>query len=265
MSVRKRLELPKEHGAWVMLYVPFVVGALVAGSLSWRVLLLLLSITFVFIARESLLAWWRARHRGQDKPEAMRLMLCYFGLASLFGAPLIFVWHLFLLAPMGLLTALLLVLNAEQAVRREDRTIGAELLAILGLTLTAPAAYYVARASWEITALWLWALSALYFASSVFYVKLRVHAINPRKEQESRSVWRRCALYHVFLLAALLVLALMGSLGLLAVIAFAPVLARTFRHLFKPGERLNLRRIGVLEIIYSLIFLAFITMTFRPA
>ncbi|MCI0487580.1 MAG: YwiC-like family protein [Blastocatellia bacterium] len=265
MSIRKRLELPKEHGAWVMLYVPFVVGALVAGSFSLRVLLLLSSVTFVFIARESLIVWWRARSRGQSRPSSLRLMLIYLGLAALSGVPLVFIYRLYITVPLGFVALVLLGVNAEQAVRREDRTIFGEVMAILGLTLTAPAAYYVARASWEITALWLWALNALYFASSVFYVKLRVHAINPRKEQESRNVRRHCAFYHVFLLASLLVLVLTDSLSLLAVIAFAPVLVRTFWHLFKPGERLNLRRIGVLEIVYSVVFLVFITLTFRPA
>ena len=246
-----------------MLYVPFVVGALVAGEFSFRVLLLLLSVTFVFIARESLLVWWRALSRGQSHSSSLWMLLIYLGLAALAGAPLVFVYHLYDLILLGFVVLILLGINAKQAVRREDRTIGGEVVAILGLTLTAPAAYYVARASWEITALWLWALSAFYFASSIFYVKLRVHAINPRKEQECRNVWRHCALYHASLFAALMSLALTGSLNLLVVGAFVPVLARSFWHLIKPGERLNLRRIGILEIIYSVVFLIFITLTFR--
>ena len=123
MSVRKRLELPKEHGAWVMLYVPFIVGALVAGAFSWRVLLLLLSITFVFIARESLLVWWRARSRGQSRPSSLRMLLVYLGLAALSGAPLVFVYRLYDLLLLGLVAVFLLGVNAQQAVRREDRTI----------------------------------------------------------------------------------------------------------------------------------------------
>ena len=110
-------------------------------------------------------------------------------------------------------------------------------------------------------ALWLWALCALYFASSVFYVKLRVYWLNRRKEQARRQARFRCALYHAFLLAALLVLAVTGSLNLFALVAFAPVLARSFWQLIKPATRLNLRRIGVLEIIYSVVFLIFITLS----
>lgn len=257
------MRLPKEHGAWAMLYVPLVVGILVAGRFSLSVLLVVLSTTFVFIARESLLVWWRARSRGQSQPEARRMMLIYLGLAALFGSPLVAVNKLFWLVPLGVATLALLAFNAQQAVRREDRTMSGEVMAILGLTLTAPTAYYVARGTFDQTALWLWVMCALYFASSVFYVKLRVYSISKRKEAERHQSWWSCTLYHTFLLASLLVLSIEGSFNLSILVAFFPVLARSFWQLVKPAERINLRRIGMLEIVYSLVFLIFITLTFR--
>src|SRR5215216_789588 len=262
-GLSKSLGLPKEHGAWAMLYVPLVVGVLVAGAFSLRVLALTLSASFLFIARESYLAWWRARSRGQAQPEARRRMLIYLGLAALFGAPLVLISKLFLLAPFGLATLGLLIFNARQAVRREDRTIGGEIMAIAGLTLAAPAAYYTARGRFDSTALWLWALCALYFASSVFYVKLRVYSVARRRELERRVSWRSCALYHAFLLAGLVALFFQGSFNLSILIAFFPVLARSFWQMANPAEKLNLRRVGVLELVYSLVFLIFITLTFR--
>jgi hypothetical protein len=57
---------------------------------------------------------------------------------------------------MGLIGAALLIFNSQQATRLEERTIAGESLAICGLTLTAPAAYYVASGRWDGTALWLW-------------------------------------------------------------------------------------------------------------
>jgi hypothetical protein len=246
-----------------MLYVPFVIGTLAAGELSPCAPLLALSITCVFIARESLLAWWRARDRRQNQEEPLKFLLIYLGLASLFGAPLVFIYHLLWLLPFGLAALILLSLNARQALRREDRTMSSEMLAITGLTLTAPAAYYVSRGAFDIIALWLWALCALYFASSVFYVKLRVYSLNQRKEQLRRQTWRRCAVYHGFLAASLILLALTGSLNLFILAAFSPVLIRSFWQLARPANQINLRRVGVLEIIYSLVFLIFITLTFR--
>lgn len=257
------MKLPREHGAWAMLYVPFAVGALVAWSAPLRLLLLALSVTFVFIARESLLIWWRARSRGQQNDEALRFMLSYLTLAGVFGAPLLLVYHLYWFIAMGLAASVLLAINARQAVRREDRTIGGEMMAIAGLTLTAPAAFYAARGAFDVDALWLWVLCAVYFASSVFYVKLRVSTISPRMDEARRQSWKRCAFYHAFLLAALLVLALTGSLNLFAIGAFAPVLTRSFWFLARPVRRINLRRVGWLEMVYSLVFLIFTTLNFR--
>jgi hypothetical protein len=262
MNFRTTLQLPREHGAWAMLSVPFLIGVLVGGGQSWRVLWLGLAMTFVFIAREPLLLWQRARRRGKDSGAARRLVFIYFGLAALFSAPLLVFHHLFGLVLLGLLVMILLGVNTWQAGQREDRTVLGESLAILGLTLTAPAAHYVARGRWEVVALWLWALSALYFTSSVFYVKLRVLE-STRKEQARKQAWRHCALYHASLSISLVVLALTSSVYLFALVAFAPALLRAFWSLLKPAGQLNLRRIGVMEICYSLVFLIFMAIAFR--
>jgi hypothetical protein len=235
----------------------------VAGIFSLRVLALVMSSTFLFAARESLLQWWRGHSRGQAQIGARRTMLIYLMAAGLLTAPLVLASHLYLLIPAGAASFALLAINAQQAVRREDRTILSEMIAIAGLTMTAPMSYYVASGAWDGIAAWLWALCALYFASSVFYVKLRVYTISKRKELARRQTWRRCAFYHSFLLAGLIVLATTGKLSLFALVGFSPVLIRSFWHLVKPAYQINLKRIGVLEILYSVVFLVFITLTFR--
>jgi len=190
-------------------------------------------------------------------------MIAYLALGGLSAAPLLFFYHLHWLVVFGLVTVLLLAANAQQAVRREDRTINSELMAIAGLTLTAPAAHYVSRSFFEPTALWLWLLCVFYFSSSVSYVKLRVATINPHKEEARRQSSWRCAAYHSILLACLLILALTGSLNLFALAAFSPVLGRSFWQLASPVRRVNLRRVGWLEVVYSIVFLVFTTLTFR--
>jgi hypothetical protein len=248
-----------------MLYVPFVLGVAVAGRVSWPVLLLLISTSALFISRESLLIWWRARRRRKESREAARLLLIYLSLAVVCGLPLILFYHLVWLAPLGAIGLALLLFNGKQATLLEERSIASEVLAICGLTLTAPAAYYAASGQWDETALWLWALSALYFASSVFYIKLRIYSLNPRKQEDQRRVRQSCAFYHSFLLIALIVLSIFGGLHLFALAAFAPILVRTFWRLFNPATRVNLTRAGVLEIVYSLGFLIFVTLSFYRA
>ena len=265
MSLRSALKLPKEHGAWAMLYVPFVLGVAVAGRVNWPVLLLLLSTTAVFISRESLLVYWRARARGRDAAEAGRALLIYLTLAAAFGSPLIFVYKLFWLIPLGLIGAALLLVNGKQAARMEERETTGEIMAIVGLTMTAPAAYYAASGRWEMTTSWLWLLSALYMASSVFYIKLRVYRLNPRKQAEQRRALRSCAFYHSFLIVALPALIFAGSLGLFAFIAFTPALVRTFGGMLAPKSKVNLMRAGILEIAYSIVFMICAALGFRSS
>lgn len=266
MLKRADLKLPKEHGAWAMLYVPFAIGALVGASSSSSpapLFLLFLSTTFIFVSRESLLEWCRARVRGKPAPPSLRMLVIYLGAGGLSGAPLLLIYHRFWLALFAILTAFLLAFNTWQAVRREDRTVIGETIAILGLTLAAPSAYYVASGSWNSTALGLWVICVLYFTSSVFYVKLRVHSLSRRREELRRQSWWRCAAYHLFLTTALLLLAATGSLDLFVLFAFIPVLSRTVWQLAKPGGKTNLKRVGVLEIVYSVVFLVFVTLSFR--
>ena len=263
MSVRAMLKLPREHGAWAMLYVPMVTGLLVARAFPLRVLLFVLSATFLFIARESSVVWWRSHRRGEHRVESLQRLMVYLVLGGLSIAPLVFIDRLYLLVPLGLAALLLLAFNAEQAAKREDRKIFAEILAIAGLTMTAPAAYYVARGEWQAPAFWLWLLSAFFFISSVFYVRLRVNLISSRRQGEFKRAWRRCASYHAVLLVSLSLLTASDRLSFFALAAFGPAITRACWSLVKPGRQLNLKRLGLLEIVYSVVFLTFITLTFR--
>jgi len=220
----------------------------------------------LFISRESLLVWWRARARKrptQASGQAGRLLLLYFAVAAFCGTPLILFYKLYALVPLALVGCLLLAINGKQATQFDDRSVRGEIMAIAGLTMTAPAAYYAARGAWDQAALWLWALSAAYFASSVFYVKLRLTGVHAKRPADKRRARWQCIGYHMFLLASLVALIRTRSLPLFVLIAFAPVLGRTFWSVLKPAKSLNLKRIGMTEIIYSLIFLLFTVLTFR--
>jgi len=262
MQLRRSLRLPREHGAWAMLYVPFVLGT-IAGSrtshFSPAIIFLLLSVTFIFIARQSLFDWLIARSRTIRDAGAVRMMFVYTSLSAVFGGLVVFAYHREVLVGIALLTAVLLGFNSWQVVRRRDRTVISEALAIIALTLTAPASYYVCGGEWDYHAWILWSLCTLYFASSVFYVKLRVHSLNRRRDDLKSRSWRECALYHTFLLFVLVALTATGSTNLFILSAFVPVLARTLWQLQRPSAQINLRRIGLLETGYSIVFLVLVT------
>ena len=245
-----------------MLYTPLVLGIAAARRMPWTVLLVVAVATLVFTARESLAAWSRVRKQGREPEPALRIVVIELGFAAACGAVLVGRERLFGLVPLGLVALALFGIHFAQLRRREQRTLEAEILAIVGLTLTAPATYYVARGSWAATAVWLWALCVLYFASSVFYVKLRVLSLQPRRDRERRDMRAGALAYHAVLLAVLVGFVVARRLPALALLAFVPVLARTSWSLARPTTQVNLRRVGVLEILYSVNFLVFTALAF---
>lgn len=263
MSTRSKLRLPKEHGAWAMLFVPMAVGFCIARTFNIASLLFVVSATLFFISRESLIVWLRARARGKDGSDSRNAWLVYIIASAAFGAPLLAYYRLFVLVPIGAIGIVLAIINAVQPKPLGQRTTLGESLAIAGLTMTAPAALYVSTGEWSSLAWLLWLLCAIYFASSIYYVKLRVAAVHAKNMIERDFAWRRCAVYHFALLGLLVSMAAIGNVRWLAIAAFGPVLFRSFAELAKPSSRLNLKRAGFLEVFYSLVFLVFITLTFR--
>jgi hypothetical protein len=152
--------------------------------------------------------------------------------------------------------------SAELTMMGEGRKAAPELLAIATSMLLAPAAYYVSTGRLDGTALLLWILCFGYFASSVFYVKMRVAAVRPRTpEAAPRTRWQ-CLLYHLGLAGVLVGLAI-AAIPWIAVAGFVPILARAFWFVFRPSATLNLKQIGWTEVAWSVWFLAVVSAALR--
>jgi hypothetical protein len=262
MKLRLLLNLPREHGAWAMFYIPFLIGILVGKVINFQVLLLLIAATALFISRESLLVVWRSKARNRLNGKALCLLVGYVVIAISGGAILVFQYGFWLLLVTGIPGLLLLMFNGHQSSKREDRTFLTETLAICGLTLSAPAAHYVGSGSWGATTWWLWVCSILYFTSSVFYVKFRVALHHGKSPDYRKLVARASLLYHLTLAALFLTLITIGILRFWVIPAYLPVIARSVVHNFSPPTSLDLRKIGMTEMGYSILFLIFTVLTF---
>lgn len=257
------LALPKEHGAWAMLYVPFVLGVVVAGRVVWPTLWALLAMTALFFAREALRRLRRARQRKRPVREIQRSLAVESGALVLCAGMLLLHHRLYGFLPLGLGAVLVLAFNLERAEQREDRSLVTELLAIVGFAMAAPAAYYASAGVWRDEALWLWGLCWAYFASSVFHVKQVVLSVQPRRLAASKAMRRWVIAYHAALLLSLVCLVTWGASSPWILCAFAPILWRSAWALVRRPARLDLRRIGILEIVYSVTFLVFTALAFR--
>lgn len=249
-----RLRLPREHGSWGMFFIPFVLGWIVAWRTNVPLVLLLVASAVVFLSRESLLFWWRMRRRKLDSDGSGPALLLYGGVAAGAGIPLLLVYGLYWLAGAAMLGAAALFATAELEVRRQGRAVATEFLAVATSAMNAATAHYAGTGELTRTAFALWALSAAYFGSSIFYVKLRVRNAHGKSPDEIRRARRNCAAYHLLLFFGL-VAAWFTGLPSFAAVGFIPVLIRACVHLTFPTRELNLKRVGWQEVVFSVLFL----------
>lgn len=212
--------LPREHGAWGILLIPFATAIGVAGIWNWPVTLLLASILCFYVARTS---WLKHNYRWT--------VILLAGSAAC-GLPLLVVWKFWWLIAFGAVAVPL-------AFRKTERNVVMQLLAVAGLTLTAPAAWYVATGKLDYR---LWVLNALYFAGGVFYVKMHIATAIARQPSGRLPVM----IYYGALIGVLM----WWPVGL----AFVPVIVRAFVGALRVSPVLRIKRLGWTEVAHSLVW-----------
>lgn len=259
-----RLPVPKEHGAWALVYGPLTVTSLAFGSLDLRLPLLVAAATAFFMSHEPLSRMARAS-TGAASPERMAQWrfwaAVYVALGALAGLCLISFWPLGLLPWMAFGVAALFAVHLRLVARRAERRVAGEVLGVVGLTATAPITYYVfqARLDW-VAGIW-WALNILYFCSGIFFVKMTVsrHVGKPGTRRRVRD----CVLYH----APLLPLAAGAGWSIGAVVAaplaMLPIVVRAFAGVWRPPAKLSLKSIGYREVFYTVLFVVVLGLGFR--
>lgn len=231
--------MPREHGAWGILLIPFATAVGVSGVTSVKLLLLLVSVLCFYIARTSFL-----------KRHAKWTLLLLAG-SALCTAPLLIVWRLWWLAAFGGVAAAL-------AFRRTERGVAMQLVAVAGLTLTAPAAWYTATGNLDRHAWLLWGLNFLYFAGGVFYVKMHVAAAMRRKQfagvSDRLTLGAVTLSYYAGISAVLVAFAAAHWVPWIVLLAYAPVVIRAVVGVCRLSPTLRIKRLGWTEVAYSLVY-----------
>lgn len=224
--------------------ISFFVGATYGKTWSWSIASLALLFSAGYCIRVPFLAWIQRKRR-----DAIPWFFGYLLLILLTGFTLL--WHpqrqelLVTLVAASILFAVNLWLTA----RRMQRSVLGEFMGVIGLTFVAVLAYYAAEGTDARRALLLWLLNALYFGSSIFYVKLRVeqHVAERRSQQGGPIPYRRRSLvYHLCLLVCLVVLTLTHTTPPLIFLAFTPLLMRGWIQIRQVS--LSIRQLGFCEL-----------------
>jgi len=264
------LRMPAEHGAWGVMFAPLVCAAIIANRWNVPLLLCVVCALSLFLLRGSLdRQWQESKELAWGTPAHLSLA----AVGAITGGLLIFFYRRYELCGIALAALVLFWVQHElvrSAPRREKRSLTAELVGVVLLSLTAPAAWIAARGSLfagssGVTGLAVWLLNLFFFLGGVLYVKYRVRGLLAHRE--FTTVRERIAfawpvfLYHLVLLAFLTSGALFGLHRASIIAAFVPGTLRAMGLLVSLGRRFAIPRLGWSEILHSALFLALLVFT----
>lgn len=251
-------QVPREHGAWVMLCGSLLTGLLAAGRVDGlAALAVTVAVLAGFVGQEG---FRRLPARGPDnwRFSVGALALAAIGLGWLVGVR----GRVELVGP--LLAAVGLAAVQVAIPRRWRMGPWAQLAAMGGLTLPAPLAFAAVRGSLGWPGWWLWAACWLCFGGSVFNVHMLLVA--PRADEAGRAAaWRRnlLALVVQLGLAALLIRGGHGGSAWLLVVAYLPLVLRVVagrRWLAVPP---SLKLVGWTETAFTVWFMVWLVLWTR--
>lgn len=267
--LRRHYALPGEHGSWVFILSPLLIGLCASGAWSIASAYLVIAAIAAFLLRQPLtiaVKVYSRRRPRQDLSPAW-FWMCVYGLIGLLavgglisrgftylvilaipGIP-VFIWHLYLVSK-----------------RAERRQAGVEVVASGVLALTAPAAYWVGVGKPDPIGWWLFGLVWLQSAASIVYAYLRL-------EQRELKAWpdlhtrfqmaRRALAYTSFNLIAVGSLSLTGVLPPLLPLPYLLQWGEAVWGSFRPAVGVKPTRIGVRQLIVSSLFTLLFILAWR--
>jgi YwiC-like protein len=255
--LRKQIFLPQDHGSWVFIFSPLLIGLFAGGRFTLASLSLVLTAVAAFLVRQPVTIAVKAYSGRRAKSDlfAARLWIAIYGgivvialiglmragfgyllLLAIPGAP-VFAWHLWLVSR-----------------REERRQVNVEIIATGVLSLAAPAAYWVGIGRYDPAGWWLWLLVWFQTAASIIYAYLRLEQRDQAEGLGRGELWKiglRAFAYTTFNLV--LVLAL-GLFSILPHFLFLPYLVQwmeTLWGIFHPAIKWKPTRIGVRQLTVS--------------
>lgn len=206
ISQIKRKPLPKilfpnEHGAWGMFFTAFFLGWLACPVISWRPLVLLPAAVGAFLTRYPIGIYVKKKRVSRTLSVRLtrekRSFLLYFLLMLVFSIPLFYPlgwWWLLIFA--ALFTAALIV-HLRSVIKRRERSLFSEVMAMIGLSFLTPAASYAALLNFHWQLPIVWGLFVLYYIQRIIAVRQKVS----QKDQtfaDVKKVGKRELLYSLY-------------------------------------------------------------------
>lgn len=256
--------LPKKHGAWSILFISIITGTLCSKRFKIiPFLLLFIPSFFTFLLRENISLFLKLRKGDERRKEILEISYIYFIITIFTFLPLLIIYKYYLLIVIGSLTLFIALFSFYFSINRQELTVPSEILGILGLSLLLPSFYYISKEAIDKSAIFLFIFTFLFFKGSVFHVRYLVRNKNILSEKFSvrLKASKVYLLYHTFFLLLLLSLYLSYNRFLppLSFISVLPTFFKSYFFLLRKFEKpLSLKKIGLTELILSIIFVILI-------
>lgn len=256
----RHIALPTDHGSWVFLLSPLLIGLFAGKSLSPASLCLIVAALGAFLLRQPLsmvVKIYSGRRSRRELPAAWfwtgvyglialaafvilaSLGYTYLFILALPGIP-VFAWHLYLVSR-----------------RAERRQLGIELVGSGVLALAAPAAYWIGVGRVDPLGWLLFALCWLQSAASIVYAYLRLEQREwkdlPTVENRLR-LGTRALLYTTFNLWLVLGLSFAGIVSRALSLPYLLQWGETLWGTLNPALGVRPTRIGIRQLIVSTLF-----------
>lgn len=253
------IALPAEHGSWVFLFSPLLIG-LVLGGFRPASLLLGVATLAAFLLRQPVtmaVKIYSGRRPKKELGATIFWLVIYslVGLAALTGliafgygylawlalpALPVFAWHLWLVSR-----------------RSERRQMLVEMVASGVLALAAPAFYWMGIGQVSVTGWWLWGLVWLQVAGTIFYAYLRLE----QRALKQQPTWRETVAmawpalsFNLVLFVLILGLALTQRIPRLLPLAYLLQPLEVIWGMLHPAIRVKPKIIGFRQLALSLLF-----------
>jgi hypothetical protein len=229
-----KLILPKEHGTWMMFFLPYLLAVALFGPVLLHIPFLI-GWFFLFLASTPLLNIIRNR---KLKTEMMPWLVRYSIIAIIFLLPVIWLTPVLLL--IGIVLIPLLIINVYFIKARNERSLWNNLSGIITFALGGVAASILGQGDVN-NAISLLIFVTFYFTGSAFYVK---SLIRERKNARFKKISHT---YHAFLL---IIPFLLGNPML--VFAYLPGAIKDWTTSRK--KQMKPMKIGMIEIVNGIVF-----------
>lgn len=266
---RRHIALPTDHGSWVFLLSPLLIGLFAGGRWTPAVVPLVVAALAAFLLRQPVTIAVKAysgRRSRSDLPAAVLWILIY-GLIGLLAVAILLVLGFWYLLVLALPAAPVFGWHLHLVSRREERRqLGVEIVGSGVLALAAPAAFWVTLGHADPRGWWLWALTWFQSAASIVHAYLRLEQreliIAPELPVRLKMA-RRALLYTTFNLLAVSALSLTANLPRLLPLPYALQWAETAWGTLRPAVGVRPTLIGIRQLIVSSLFTLLFILTWR--